>query len=175
MHCRIFIEGIPRTGISCPISGRSAGSATSSSASAASASAAPAEAAAAHATGSAASALKLAYVCVNNTWQRCIPWSRTYRHALLDSKSRARSHCLRRDQTRRLDHQPMGCMGKPWPHVDRHLASTGLHKGSHGRGVDPGHQGILDVECCLSIGIAQKVRSVHVSYMHLHNDACASH
>ena len=172
------MNSLPNIGLELPIGDiiiRSVAAATSSSASAASASAAPAEAAAAHTTGSAASALKLAYMCVNITWQRCIPWSRTYRHALLDSKSRARSHCLRRDQTRRLDHQPMGCMGKPWPHVDRHLASTGLHKGSHGRGVDPGHQGILDVECCLSIGIAQKVRSVHVSYMHLHNDACASH
>ena len=64
---------------------RSAAAATSSSASAASASAAPAEAAP-HTPGSAAAAaaLKLAYVCVNITWQSCIPWSRTYRHALPD-------------------------------------------------------------------------------------------
>ena len=62
----------------------SAAAATSSSASAASASAAPAEAAAALTPGSAAAALNLAYMRVNITWQRCIPWSRTYRHALPD-------------------------------------------------------------------------------------------
>ena len=62
----------------------SAAAATSSSASAASASAAPAEAAAALTPGSAAAALNLAYMRVSITWQRCIPWSRTYRHALPD-------------------------------------------------------------------------------------------
>ena len=63
---------------------RSVAAATSSSASAASASAAPAEAAAALTPGSAAAALNLGYMRVNITWQRCIPWSRTYRHALPD-------------------------------------------------------------------------------------------
>ena len=59
------------------------------------------------------------------------------------------------------------------------LACTGMSKDSLGRGVDLGHQGILDVVCCLSLGIQQQVGSVNLqtSYVPMpkHKHACAYH